>query len=263
MQPNKKCQKKTSDSINVLVIGRSQVGKSTLIHVLANPHYEGSLATGMAETKECYSHKVLLTTNEDEYTVNIVDTPGLQEVRHDTEESRSNTQIQNLIATFLKHNIQTLNAVCFVSVAGKTHQNDMVIFNSLIDFLGPTYSSISMLILTHCDGFPNSRLDEFKEKLTSSEYDECKKVINYCKLGLYYHGAINRDELETHNDANIRVRILNTKLEHIKPMREALAQKLIDCANCSKPVDDLLTNLCSSHNNDHTRKKLTRNCQLI
>lgn len=217
----------------------------------------------MAETKECYSYKVLLTKNDKKYMVNIVDTPGLQEVRRHTEESRSNAQIQNLIATFLKHNIQTLNAVCFVSVAGKTHQNDMTIFNSLIDFLGPTYSSISMLILTHCDGFMNSRLTEFKDKLNSSEYGECKRVINYCKLGVYYHGAINRDELETHDDENIRASILCTKLEHIKAMREVLAQKLIDCANRSQSVDDLLTNLSSSHNNDDATKKHTRICQLF
>jgi hypothetical protein len=217
----------------------------------------------MAETKECYLHKVLLKKNDGEYMVNIVDTPGLQEVRCDTEESRSNTQIQNLIATFLKHNIQTLNAVCFVSVAGKTHQNDMATFNSLIDFLGPTYSSISMLILTHCDGFINSRLEEFTVKLRFSKYAECRRVINYCELGIYYHGAINRDELETHGDENTRAQILSTKLKHIMPMRKVLAEKLIDCSNCSRTIDDLLTNLFSSSNNDTRVIKHQTICQLL
>ncbi|CAF1666021.1 unnamed protein product, partial [Adineta ricciae] len=137
--------------INILLIGRSQVGKSTLIEALRDPNFS-AMRTGISQTREP-SYKQLTMTSEDgkDYTLNIIDTPGLQEVRQDPDETRTDEQLLTLFRNvFSSGKIRDLNVIAFVSVIGRTHQNDIETFKSLIDFFGERFKAISTLILTHC-----------------------------------------------------------------------------------------------------------------
>ena len=159
------------------------------------------------------------------YTLNIIDTPGLHEVRQDMSETRTNEQLLALFRSiFESGQVRALNVICFVSVVGKTYQNDIDTFQSLIDFFGERFKSISALILTHCDKISLERLQQLTEDIKT--HPKCSSVVGYCRLGIYHHGTLDVDDLDTF-DEEIRDRIRKATLERLEPMRGKLTKFLL------------------------------------
>ena len=218
-----------SSIINILLVGRSQVGKSTLIESLNDPNYSAT-RTGISQTREPSYKQLTITSNDDgrQYTLNIIDTPGLQEIRHDPNETRTDQQLLDLMRELFEDGrIRSLNIIAFVSVMGKTYQNDIDTFKSLIDFFGPQFSSISALILTHCDKISSERANELTKEL--KEHPKCAEVVNYCGLGVYHHGTLDIDDLETY-DSTLRERVRELTLSRLVPMRANLLEFILSTA---------------------------------
>ena len=212
--------------INILLVGRSQVGKSTLIESLKDSAYSSS-RTGISQTREPSYKQLTLTSNDDgqQYTLNIIDTPGLREIRHDPNETSSDEQLLDLMRKlFDDGRVRSLNIIAFVSKMGYTHQNDIDTFKSLIDFFGPQFSSISVLILTHCDKIPNDAMKKLTHELKT--HPECAEVVKYFKLGVHYHGTLDVDDLETY-DETLRERARKSALSRLGPMRVELTKFLL------------------------------------
>ncbi|CAF1261291.1 unnamed protein product [Adineta ricciae] len=215
--------------INILLIGRSQVGKSTLIEALRDPNFS-AMRTGISQTREP-SYKQLTITSEDgkDYTLNIIDTPGLQEVRQDPDETRTDEQLLTLFRNvFSSGKIRGLNVIAFVSVIGRTHQNDIETFKSLIDFFGERFKAISTLILTHCDKVSLDRLQILIKDIEA--HPKCSDIVNYCTLGIYRHGTLDIDDLETY-DEEMQERIRKSTLERLEPMRTELTKFFLSRSN--------------------------------
>ena len=68
--------------INILMVGRSQSGKTTIIDTLKNPHVCAT-SRGFSDTREGSLHSLVLRDQSHNliYQVNIIDTPGLKESR--------------------------------------------------------------------------------------------------------------------------------------------------------------------------------------
>ena len=219
-----------SSIINILLVGRSQVGKSTLIESLKDPTYS-STRTGISQTCEPSYKQLTLTFNDDgkQYTLNIIDTPGLQEIRHDVNETRTDQQLLDLMhGLFADGRIRSLNIIAFVSVMGKTYQNDIDTFKSLIDFFGPRFSSISVLILTHCDKISSERANKLTEELRT--HPKCAAMVKYCELGVYHHGTLDMDDLDTY-DETLRERVRESTVSRLKPMRVELTKFILSQSN--------------------------------
>ncbi len=211
--------------INILLIGRSQVGKSTLIEVLRDPNFSAT-RTGISQTREPSCKQLTMSSEGGEtYTLNIIDTPGLHEVRQDLNETRTNEQLLALLRNiFTSGQVRALNVICFVSVVGKTYQNDVDTFKSLIDFFGERFKSISALILTHCDKISIERLQQLTEDIKT--HPKCSAVVDYCRLGIYHHGTLDVDDLDTF-DEEMRDRIRKSTLERLEPMHAKLTEFLL------------------------------------
>jgi GTP-binding protein EngB required for normal cell division len=215
--------------INVLLIGRSQVGKSTLIEVLHNPDYS-TTRTGISQTREPSCKERIIDYHDGKrYTLNIIDTPGLYEVRHDPNEMRTNEQLFSLLRDiFVSGRVRALNIICFVTIAGKTHQNDIETFTSLINFLGDRYKPISCLVLTHCDKISTETLDRLSQDIKT--HPECASIVDYCQLGIHYHGTIDMDDLSTY-DEEMREMVKKSTLKRIDPMRTHLLDFFLSRSN--------------------------------
>lgn len=206
--------------INIVLIGRSQVGKSTFIEVLNNPNYS-TTRTGISQTREpSCKERIIDYPDGKRYTLNIIDTPGLHEVRHDPNEMRTNEQLFSLLRDmFVSGRVRALNVICFVTIAGKTHQNDIETFKSLMSFLGDRFKPISCLVLTHCDKISTETLDRLSQDIKT--HPECTSLVDYCQLGMHYHGTIDMDDLSTY-DEEMREMVKNSTLNRIEPMRTHL-----------------------------------------
>jgi hypothetical protein len=75
------------------------------------------------------------------------------------EKKRTDDELLKLASKCLEENITTLNVVCFVSKVGDTHRLDIEAFKKVTEYLGEKYSAISMMILTHCDEYPDKVLN--------------------------------------------------------------------------------------------------------
>ena len=185
-----------AEALNVLLVGRSQSGKSTLLKTIINP-YSATDKTGFSLTRRPEMHMLILSNTESNksYQLNIIDTPGLKD-NPDKSESKAMTDMEifNLLTVFMQNNITKLHLVCLVSIAGKTHQHDIETFNSVIKYLGKEFSPISMLILTHCDEYNEIKVDEYEKQIQTHEHT--KEIYEYCQLKFMRVGALDKDQLD-------------------------------------------------------------------
>jgi len=214
--------------INVLLVGRSQTGKSTIVETLRNPQ-KGTSSTGFSDTKDPACNHLILADNSNKmtYQLNIIDTPGLKEVRQ-KERSRTDEELLRLASKCLEENITSLNVVCFVPRAGETHRLDTDVFSEIKGYLGDAYSKISMMVLTHCDEYSDKQLKQFELDIRTHEIS--RPYFEYCSLGIANFGAIDTKKLESH-DEDIRKIIVPSKLKRIEIMRGNFLKKIISCAD--------------------------------
>ena len=95
--------------INILLVGRSQSGKSTLLETFMKPQ-QAVRGRGFAVTREPTLHTFVLTNQETNrrYTMNVIDTddtPGLRENRIDKDIQRGDEEIINLARQFLSNKL--------------------------------------------------------------------------------------------------------------------------------------------------------------
>ena len=232
---------KESAVINVLVVGRSQTGKTTLIESLKSTSYV-SVMTGFSDTRNVTHHPIVIHDKETDqyYQINLIDTIGLGEHARDPGNTRTDDEILKLAVKFLVKEITSLHAVIFVSKAGDTHLSDIEVFNKLKTFLGDEFKTNCMMILTHCDGYSTERFNGFAESIRTNTAS--REIAEYCTLGIFPHGTLNFDQLEQFKEErhrNIRQGLIGQKFELITPMRKAILKKLIGQQNQAKPVQEL------------------------
>jgi GTPase Era involved in 16S rRNA processing len=147
--------------INVLLIGRSQCGKSAIVKLLADPT-DSVASTGFSDTKALSCKRLSFTDSETnvKYQLNIIDTAGLGESQRDGC-SRSDEELLHAISAGCQASVNHLNIICFVSIALRINAEDVLIIEKLQHALGPEYSAISMLVLTHCDEYDTQLIDSF------------------------------------------------------------------------------------------------------
>lgn len=160
-------QVSNSESVTVLIVGRTQTGKTTIINTLINPRSSSSHSS-YSETREPQLHKLIVTktaqADHKSYQLNIIDTPGLKEVRRTGEKAYTDKELLDLSTLFVKENIARINMVAMITRAGETNREDIEVFREIIRFLGDEFSKISMLILTHCDDLKTIKYLSSKKK---------------------------------------------------------------------------------------------------
>ena len=215
--------------INILLIGRTQTGKSTLVTSIINPQ-SATASSGYSDTRRATMHKLILYNNNKKqlYQLNIIDTPGLKDVPDPSEKKIDDDTILDLVKLCLKENIAKLNFVGLVSQAGQTHMHDVEVFNNVLDFLGDEISNITMMILTHCDEFTDAKLKKFESDIQTNETSN--KIYKFCKLKIMRVGAINKDKIDAYNNYDIEKMLVLNALDKNQIFRNEFLNKITDLA---------------------------------
>ena len=216
---------KESKTINMLLVGRTQTGKSTIIHTLLDPQ-NSVIATGMSTTKDPIFRTLIVNYMGIAYQLNIFDTPALQEVRKEGD-TRDDDQLLKLTELCIKNEVTYLNLVAFVSPAGKTNLLDIGSFQKLKKFLGDEFSKISLMLLTNCDKYVHEKLEDFKN--TIRNHFQSKQVFEFCRLGFLEIGAINLQQIRgvAMENQELVEQMVQQKLIRIEQMRRALIEGII------------------------------------
>ncbi|UJR18484.1 hypothetical protein I4U23_005390 [Adineta vaga] len=211
---------------NILLIGRTRTGKSTIQSVLVDPRKIGAESTLYAQTKvadfQSYivegtkaerdqatdpitienqveqAHNEEINTNleniqEEAVTVlNIIDTPGLFEHGSTSDNIQDNETILDTIQTCINREITKFHLVCFcASFESGINNQDIESLKLLINFLGKDVSKNSCLIITRCESKDKTERDKLVKEIVHDIH--FKDIASYFQKGIHFSGVLNRD----------------------------------------------------------------------
>jgi len=137
---------------------------------------------------------------ENDTVLNIIDTPGLFEHSNREVDIRDNEYILKTIGFCMNMEITKFHAICYcVSLTTGISEEDINSLRLLIDYFGAESSTNSCLIITRCESIDEKHRENLKKELMQDVY--FKKIAPFFNLGIYFSGAISRDDLERGNES--------------------------------------------------------------
>ena len=183
---------------NIMIIGRTRTGKSTIQTLLTDPTKVSDEMTLKSGTKDPQFRS--FHVQEQGVVLNIIDTPGLFERSNVEGDIRPNEAIMKGIELCANMEITKFHVVCFcVAITTGINSQDVEALQALIKFLGDEITNNSCLLITHCE----SKDEEQRKKLrTELEQDTFfKRITNFFKLGVFFSGSLNRDDFNQGNES--------------------------------------------------------------
>lgn len=208
---NELTSKKSQDlkSINVVLLGRRQSGKSAIMKTIHNPEADVGRRTYAGEVEgECRCFQIV---NRQSNTVCI---PQLKFIEFCLSLDDSSRWRKKLLETCNKFQAKHVNVICYVSEAGHTMVRDISIFKSVAAALGDHFKHVSMILLTHCDQYQNDLLAQLEWEINTSP--QSKDFARYCQLGIARFGALDR------NMEEVSESVLRAKIQKIRKLRNDL-----------------------------------------
>ena len=150
----------------ILMLGATGSGKSTLINAMTNyilgvkweDDFRFKLTDEPAEKSQAHSQTDFITTydlyhmkgSRLEYSLTVVDTPGLGDTQGIEKDKKIMSQIKNYLC---RHGIQQLEAVCFAvhSVLPRLTETQHYIFDSILSIFGNDMRDNIRLMMTFAD----------------------------------------------------------------------------------------------------------------
>ena len=173
---------------NILLLGRSQIGKSTFKSILADPTQIPDETKPYVQTEfplfEQYNVKGM------DLIINFIDTPGLFQ---QTKTLPDNATLMTLIDGYIRSRVTQLHFVCFcISMETKVNTDDLHIVQKFFDYLGPEIRKNACLIITKCESKSENQLHSmYKDARTDLDF---KVLSSQMKQGVFFTGSINDDD---------------------------------------------------------------------
>ena len=174
-------------ALSFMVVGETGSGKTTLLNSFVN------VLLGV-NIEDNYRYKIILeNTNKSQANsqtnqvriynirsigryppVKIIDTPGFG----DTEGIETDKKIIEQIEKFFKENLNTINAICFVtkSTNNRLTISQKYIINRIMDIFGEDVKEIFIFMLTFCDGGSPNIIEQLQNKDCP-----CQEIIDLLK----------------------------------------------------------------------------------
>jgi len=179
---------------NVLVIGKTKVGKSTLINVIKSLKNYTEEMKMFSQTEHPYLTTLVMSDDEkkDNFTINIIDTPGFKEVKSIGSVARSDETLSSLIITLLKYEITKLNLVimCYSPELG-IDDNDVKILEDVCNMFGDDITII--VCITRSEELGKTGREKKVEEL--KKHDRFAKIIKRIKIEPFFIGAVNINKI--------------------------------------------------------------------
>ena len=183
---------------NIMIIGRTRTGKSTIKALLMNPTKVSDEMTLKSGTKDPQFQSFHI--RQEEVVLNIIDTPGLFEHSDVESDIRPNEAIMKGIELCANMEITKFHVVCFcVAITTGINSQDVEALQALIKFLGDEIMNNSCLIITHCESKDEEQRKKLKTELEQDTF--FKKIAPFFKLGVFFSGSLNRDDFKQGNES--------------------------------------------------------------
>jgi len=213
---------------NVLLLGKSGTGKSTLFQVLRDPQYRGNAAGSLfAKTIHAEYHPLVVfdPISDKYYSINLIDTPGLFEQRANTAEVRDNTEIFSVIRQCIKQSVTRMSAILLVlKMNDKFSPENMEVLKQVSSFLGVELLEHTIMVFTNgedCDIWDMGSL-----VLDFFSGDELKK-FPFTSIG--FSGAVDQSRVKYGKE------YVTQSSATVRKLRQSLIQKIIKFEDITLP----------------------------
>lgn len=208
---------------NVLVIGRTRAGKTTIKKVLVDPTTVAEEMRLAAQTRAATFESFII--DDDAMVVNIIDTPGLFEKGANNMNLMDNKTILKTIEQCVAREITKFHLICFcASFESGINAEDVKSIILLTEFLGPAVSQNSCLIITRCESKNEEQRNTLRKEIENDTL--FKPITGYFQRGIFFSGSLDRDSWNNATDnlyyqfetiVSYRNKLIDVLKENIEP----------------------------------------------
>jgi hypothetical protein len=233
-----------SDIRNVLVVGRTRSGKSTAVGVLKDPTFQPKDFNIFSDTEVPqflnFSLSCLEVPEEERadveggnmnYTLSVIDSPGLMDVRPRGNEIKPDELILQSINACLKNEVTKIHCLLiFVSVQAGITNDDVECFRKYYDSF--YHKDVPVLV---CVTRAEDKNDAWKENITDQLHNHPKfaDLLERENVPLCFMGCVDGDA--TRNAGSIEA--LNDLYAEVFEMREIVLEKIFQSKHAVSLLD--------------------------
>lgn len=219
-----------SDDRNIILIGRSRTGKTTIANVISDITYVSKAHELYSQTQTVQFKTISTDTKGDLwYFFNFIDVPGFFDISNNGKEKLTNDKINSYLRECMAKNITNIHMFAFVfNLAAGINERDI----ETMLFVKKTYPYLDKymaLVITHCE-----QLEEDQRKRLITDFFRHPKVVQsklneYFKVGTLFMGCFRHESVTTAND-----RSMYLEYNNILDMRTKFIET---CIKCEKPFN--------------------------
>jgi len=236
----------TAETRNILIIGKSRSGKSTAIDVLKDPCFQASGMNIFSNPTDPKFQSFALDDkiNKIKYTLNVIDTPGLQEVQKIGAIARNDQAILETVNYCLKNEITYINVlVLFMSMETGVFQNDVQTFEMYLEKF--KHDNLKIIVcISRCESKTDKMKLDYIDQL--KEHNYFSNLLNNKNVHITFCGCV--DEAKINSSTNILdiqhayARVYQMRTELLKHFFDAITKiKLIELPVTQKLKNDVLS----------------------
>eukprot|EP01087_Luapelamoeba_hula_P011589 TRINITY_DN315_c0_g1_i2.p1 TRINITY_DN315_c0_g1~~TRINITY_DN315_c0_g1_i2.p1 ORF type:complete len:384 (+),score=87.92 TRINITY_DN315_c0_g1_i2:217-1368(+) len=209
---------KNANTRNIILLGRTRAGKSTVLQTMKNPFIFARECKLFSQTKDpkLYSFTMEWMSESDvpvNYNINVIDTPGLFEVRPGGEARRPDDEIKHLIAKCLEFEITRLHCLFFVcSFQGGVNSEDVAAINQLNAMFKGANKQFHLLVTR------NEGKSGFRQKKLEADIRAIPELQEFFANGVqvFFIGALDFDDYDVPAIDAVKNKCLNLQGQRTK-----------------------------------------------
>jgi hypothetical protein len=237
-----------TETRNCLLCGRTRSGKTTTMGVLKDPCYSPQGGSIFSETQnpkfQSFSINNRLNAAVEKFTINIIDSPGLFEVKEKdhVDAERTNEVIAQTIAKCLENEITNIHCIIlFATFEAGINPNDIEAMKVFLDMFGGCGVSVCLCI-THADKHSDQWREVIKSQLT--KHEELSALIEKEKMPILFMGCVDTKD-KVHKDVDDLLYDYKTVYQMRKELLDlifaAKEKKLLNQMNVAKRKIDQIS----------------------
>jgi len=226
---------------NCLLCGRTRSGKTTTMNVLKDPCYSPVSQSIFSETQNPKFSSFAINNRAEtvvqKFTINIIDSPGLFEVKdkNSVDKERTNEVIASTIAKCLENEITNIHCIImFVTFEAGINRDDIDAMKLFLEMFGGSGVSVALCV-THADKHSDSWRKDILQQI--HQHSDLSQLIEKENMQVYFMGCVHvKDKIYSNADELQEdfVNIYEMRKEMLQFIFSAKEKRMLNQMNVAK-----------------------------